>query len=186
MTTPVYVKMDVPEELLLSEGVCRQLGIINYHSEVKPFRTLKTGSAAETQNYERYTVPMIRIITNEDVRLLPNQCVMTQVRLDGKIGASNEPLLLEGDCKLLEERGIQLLDTVLHPTEEGTVQVSLVSHLGFSQKIEKGLEVGNALPIEAMADNEGHENDYAANGEPGVVFTVNTQEDKAQQRKVEF
>ena len=89
MTTPVYVKMDAPEELLLSEGVCRQLGIINYHPEVKPFRTVKTSSTAETQNDDRCTVPKVRIITNEDVRLLPNQCVMTQVRLDGEIGASN-------------------------------------------------------------------------------------------------
>ena len=29
--TPVYVKMDSPEQLLLSEGVCRQLGIVSYH-----------------------------------------------------------------------------------------------------------------------------------------------------------
>ena len=36
MTTPVYVKMDAHEPLLLSEGVCRQMGIISYHPEVKP------------------------------------------------------------------------------------------------------------------------------------------------------
>ena len=30
-----------------------------------------------------------------------------------------------------------------------------------------------------MADDEGHVNDDAANGEPGIVFTVSTQEDKA-------
>ena len=29
--TPVYIKMDAREPLLLSEGVCRQLGIIAYH-----------------------------------------------------------------------------------------------------------------------------------------------------------
>ena len=65
---------------------------------------------------------MVRIVTNEDVRLLPNQCVMTQVQLDGEIGASKQ-LLLEGNCKLLEERRIQMLDTILQPTEDGTVQV---------------------------------------------------------------
>ena len=31
MKTPVYIKVDAPEDLLLSEGVCRQLGIIKYH-----------------------------------------------------------------------------------------------------------------------------------------------------------
>ena len=30
LTTPVYIKMDTEEPLLLSEGVCRQLGIICY------------------------------------------------------------------------------------------------------------------------------------------------------------
>ena len=52
------------------------------------------------------------------------------------------------------------------------MQVSLVSHLGISQKIEKGLEVGNAQPVDIMADDAGHENNYAANGEPGVVFMI--------------
>ena len=34
MQTPVYIKMDAPDQLLLSEGVCRQLGIVTYHKDV--------------------------------------------------------------------------------------------------------------------------------------------------------
>ena len=34
MKTTVYVKLDAAEQLLLSEGVCRQLGIIQYHPDV--------------------------------------------------------------------------------------------------------------------------------------------------------
>ena len=34
MRTPVYIKMDAREPLLLSERVCRQLGIIAYHPNV--------------------------------------------------------------------------------------------------------------------------------------------------------
>ena len=34
MSTPVYVKMDAEDQPLLSEGVCRQLGIVNYHPDV--------------------------------------------------------------------------------------------------------------------------------------------------------
>lgn len=34
MTTPVYVKIDSDEQLLLGEGVCRQLEIVKYHPEV--------------------------------------------------------------------------------------------------------------------------------------------------------
>ena len=38
MRTPVYVKMDAHEPLLLSEGVCRQLGKITYHQDVVPLK----------------------------------------------------------------------------------------------------------------------------------------------------
>ena len=34
MTTDIYAKMDASEPLLLSEGVCHQLGIVTYHPEV--------------------------------------------------------------------------------------------------------------------------------------------------------
>ena len=34
MCTPVYIKMDSQEVLLLSERVCRQLGMVTYHSDV--------------------------------------------------------------------------------------------------------------------------------------------------------
>ena len=34
LTTPVYIKKDAEEPLLLSEGVCRQLGVIQYHPDV--------------------------------------------------------------------------------------------------------------------------------------------------------
>ena len=36
MNTSIYVRMDAREDLLLSEGVCRQLGIVTYHPEVGP------------------------------------------------------------------------------------------------------------------------------------------------------
>ena len=35
MHTPVYVKMDAYDDLLLSEGVSWQLGIVTYHSHVE-------------------------------------------------------------------------------------------------------------------------------------------------------
>ena len=37
MVTPIYIKMDAPDQLLLSEGVCRQLGIVGYHESVGPW-----------------------------------------------------------------------------------------------------------------------------------------------------
>jgi len=74
MKTSIYVKMDVPEQLLLSEGVCRQLGIIRYHPDVKPGNT--TEKSITVGNCK---VPMVRVKLVRDIRLLPNQHVMAGV-----------------------------------------------------------------------------------------------------------
>ena len=34
MNTPIYLKIDAAEPLLLTEGVCRQLGMVTYHPRV--------------------------------------------------------------------------------------------------------------------------------------------------------
>ena len=46
MHTPVYVKMDAPDQLLLSEGFCRQLGLMFYHPSMVQ---LKGGKQAKKQ-----------------------------------------------------------------------------------------------------------------------------------------
>ena len=38
MKTKIYIKMDIYHQWLLSKGVCRQLGPINYHPNVYPFK----------------------------------------------------------------------------------------------------------------------------------------------------
>lgn len=42
MRTPVYIKMDASDQLLLSEGVCQQLGIVTYYPEVQQWRKWQT------------------------------------------------------------------------------------------------------------------------------------------------
>ncbi len=38
MCTPISINMNAKEQLLLSEGVCHQLGIVTYHSDVQTWR----------------------------------------------------------------------------------------------------------------------------------------------------
>ena len=38
LNTPVYIKVDAADQLLLSEGTCRQLGIVSYHPAVETWR----------------------------------------------------------------------------------------------------------------------------------------------------
>ena len=73
MKTPVYVKMDAKEQLLLSEGVCRQLGIVHYHEQVVP------GDKQRAQVY----VPTVRVRLVQTVKLRPDESVVAKVRLVG-------------------------------------------------------------------------------------------------------
>lgn len=55
MQTPVYIKMDAADQLLLSEGVCRQLGIIIYHEEVGKCK------ASREQRRKRAAIPTMSV-----------------------------------------------------------------------------------------------------------------------------
>ena len=84
MSTDMYVKMDACDQLLLSEGVCHQLGIITYHPDVRPWKNCKDkrvmepsddqSEANETMSEEDVKtqdarVPQVRLL--QTVRVLP-------------------------------------------------------------------------------------------------------------------
>ena len=56
MVTPIYMKVDAPDQLLLSEGVCRQLGIVSYHQGVRPWPTRLKRSSQERKGVKRGNV----------------------------------------------------------------------------------------------------------------------------------
>ena len=62
----VYIKMDAPDELLLSEGVCRQLGIIAYHQSLhQPDQTQNPVNSPvcepESPTKQTTLVPCVRV-----------------------------------------------------------------------------------------------------------------------------
>ena len=110
MRTPVYIKMDAADQLLLSEGVCRQLGIVTYHDEV--------GRCKDSQKQGRKaTGPAVNVSTVKTIRVLPHQSIVIEV----KTQPSDGPVLLEHDCALEESTGLQLEDTLVFPSKEGFV-----------------------------------------------------------------
>ena len=60
MKTPVYLKMDAHDQLHLSEGVCRQLGIISYHPEVQTWTGGRKQPPSERRN-QRATRPKYQL-----------------------------------------------------------------------------------------------------------------------------
>ena len=151
MKTPVYIKMDASEPLLLSEGVCRQLGIISYHPEVFPVGKKALNSELEFEGADKCQVPTVRVQLVQSLRLLPNQSVMAEGRLIGEgLEDPKGPLLLEPDSELKERWGLQIADTVFQHSREGTIKVLLTNCLGFSQRAEEGMEIGSVVPVEVV------------------------------------
>ena len=72
MVTPVYIKMDAHDQLLLSEGVCRQLEIIRYHPEVDEVNGLKKPEP-----------PTVRVQFVRSFLLRPHQIPIVPVRANG-------------------------------------------------------------------------------------------------------
>ena len=68
MRTPIYVKMDAYDQLLLSEGVCRQLGILSYHENVEQWRGGKCKVGHNDANHSA-RVPMVKVRVVKTVRL---------------------------------------------------------------------------------------------------------------------
>ena len=155
MKTAVYIKMDAKEPLLLSEGVCRQLGIIQYHPSVVP-RT-SVGNSEEADHGVQpacCSVPTVRVKLVQSVRLPPNQSVLTRAYLTG-CHSLNGPLLVESgtSASLLNDKGLQVTDSLVLPTKEGQVTVVLSNNSGLSQQVDEHMVVGTASPVELIKDS---------------------------------
>ena len=72
MRTPVYIKMDAYDDLLLSEGLCRQLGIVAYHPKV----------SADNQNSAECSTKSVRVNLAVSVRIPPRSSAITTAELD--------------------------------------------------------------------------------------------------------
>ena len=84
MKTHIYLKMDAKEALLLSEGVCWQLGIVNYHSHVSPGNTHREKTTSDV------LLPTVQVQLVETLKLRPRESVMAEVRLVGN-GTAGQP-----------------------------------------------------------------------------------------------
>ena len=101
MRTPIYVKMDAHDQLLLSEGICRQLGIITYHTSVERWRGGKGGKTPQTAPKPQEkapttaNVPTVRVSLVQSEYFLPHQSRMVEVKTDSA-------RIHDGGCVLFE------------------------------------------------------------------------------------
>ena len=188
MCTPVYIKMESQEALLLSEGVCRQLGMVTYHSHV-----VVRGEQDHTRHAaqkEAAQVPVVRVRLVNSVRLLPLQSMMTTVELE-KGPELDGPLLLEPTHRFSEAEELQFGSSLVYPTENRCTVVMLTNPTGFTQKLKQGMWVGRASEAEIISEDseeissesegEGASSEQHAHDQTRVC--VVTAEESAEQRR---
>ena len=148
MTTAVYLKMDVKDSLLLSEGVCRQLKIISYHPKVD-------GEPTESEEQRPPVVPTVRVRLVQSLRLLPNRSARVEVQLEESRTPGEyvlEPSPGSG------ERRMQVDESLVRVTEEGRAAVVITNHSLTTQKAARGALVGVAAEADlASEDGDGEE-----------------------------
>ena len=127
--------MEAPKPLLLSEAVCRQLGIIQYHPNVKPPNAEESETAKQTQKSK------MRLI--QTIWLLVQHTVVMPVEVDDNEGT----LFLEPNPKLVDLLCIE--DSVLEANQEGTAMVvsnsSKINHV-----LKREEEIGTVCKVSVV------------------------------------
>ena len=157
MSTPVYIKMDSSTPLLLSEGVCRQLGILTYHPSISVAKQEDVPAVASSPRVDEKTsssdvsaqasVPMVRVSLVQAVKLLSQQT--TPVKVELPVSQSVGPLLVQSS-PVLESQGVYL--------EEGLVQAGaqdspllLSNRSGFTLELPSGSEIGLVSEVDVVS-----------------------------------
>ena len=146
MCTPVYIKMDVQNWLLLAEGVCRQLGIVNYHPEVETWRGGSKGRDNSNSSDGIVTVLLVWVSMLQSLHVLPHHSKLVTVKVDGEITTSGSLLLQpeESMAGLLVEESL----VTVQDDSTCTANVSLVNLAGFTQTIDNGTTIHTISEIE--------------------------------------
>ena len=163
MRTPVYVKMDALDQLLLSEGVCRQLGIVSYHSSVERWRGgSRQGKSPQSQ------VPTVRVNLVQSVRLLPHQSKVVEVQMTPATNL-DQPLLLEPlPIPLRNEVSLDVDMALLRTTAEGTAQIVVSNYTGQVCCMGGGSLIGNASVVNIIEGQVPRVHETPPSGQPTV------------------
>ena len=98
MRTPVYLKMNAHDPLLLSEGVCCQLGILKYHPDGKPQGETGLKKSCLESTTEA-VIPIVQVQLIKSTKILPQQSTVVSVKVDGCNGRTG-PWLPEPGLEL--------------------------------------------------------------------------------------
>lgn len=79
ISTQVYIKMNAKEELLLLEGVCRQLKIVCYQPEVYNQQSDQEKRLQAGLDEFEAKIPMVRVTLVKSMKVPPLKTVLAKV-----------------------------------------------------------------------------------------------------------
>ena len=142
ISTQVYIKVDAADQLLLSEGVSRLLGIVEYHPDVQIWRGGRKKSGTSSTRADVSNVPSVRVTLVKSVKVLPHQSTFIPIKAEGMQGTC---LLEPGGSEVVQvERSCNTLQG------DGKAQAVLTNMTGFTQTLPAKSEVGIALQCEEV------------------------------------
>ena len=100
----MYIKVDAADKLLLSEGVSRLLGIVQYHPNVQVWRGGRKNKKSATMT-DRTNVPSVRVDLVRSVRVLPHQSVVVPIEAVGMEGVCDMCLLEPNSSEIVQIEG---------------------------------------------------------------------------------
>ena len=168
MMTKVYIKMDTSDQLLLSEGVCRQLGIIRYHPSVRPSSEEQTEGeetqlATEQQTPEGAAmVPTVRVQLLQSITVPPLQRVAVEVKINSEDMLG--PLLLEPQQPM---KGI-LIEPSLFNTRDGIAMMEVTNQSGFTQHLQELGEATEATIVSPGTEDSAADQALELDDIPGI------------------
>ena len=174
MRTPVYIKMDAHDQLLLSEGVCRQLDILSYHPDVQVWRGReKKRPPAETE----VQVPTVSVRLVQTVQVPPQQRAVVDVRVDCS-DLGDRAVYVESNPCLEKETGLVLEDTLLQPNEDGFARTIVCNPLTVPCEVQYDTSLGEGSVV-TVEDCDIKPDSVQS----GVVQRVTVDEEDADRRK---
>ena len=146
MCTPVYVKMDAKDQLLLSEGVCNQLRIITYHSAVSD-----TQHDVPDQLSPSVTVPCVRVKLLHTVRIPPLQSTNVTVQFE-RDSVPPQSMIEPLECGV--DAGLYVGNSLVQTTFDDKAQVVITNLSPLTQKISKGCFIGQCNEVSVVQYEE--------------------------------
>ena len=134
--------MDAHDQLLLSEGVCSQLGIVEYHDNVWPGR--KPETALETSSANVPIVRTFHVRLLEPVTIPANKTIIAPVYISKDKLPANALMLFKGYGHVPE---VTTPCTLLNPDNP---RIEMSNYRGFTEKIPGDAIVGEVTEVQVI------------------------------------